>query len=115
MSTALDFDDESYDVVVSFSTIDHISEEENRKKAINEMCRVIKQGEYLIITVPNKWDFYYSYHSNKLQRVDKAVFGYEYQFLPLELKRMLEKNGFRIIDCASTAFNPYHYFDQLIR
>lgn len=72
-------------------------------------------GGHLVVTVPNKWDFCYSYHSNKLQREGKAIFGYEYQFSPLELKRMLEKNGFRIIDCASTAFNPYSYFDHLIR
>jgi len=42
-ATALDFDDESYDVVVSFSTIDHILGKGNRMKAISEMCRVLKR------------------------------------------------------------------------
>ena len=79
------------------------------------MCRVLKRGGYLIVTIPNKWDFYYSYHSNKLQREGKAIFGYEYQFSPLELKKMLTSNGLRIIDCASTAFNPLSYFDRLLR
>jgi SAM-dependent methyltransferase len=50
-------------MVVSFSAIDHIPGKENRAKAVSEMCRVLRGG-YLIITVPNKWDFYYSYHSN---------------------------------------------------
>jgi ubiquinone/menaquinone biosynthesis C-methylase UbiE len=113
--TNLDLEDESYDVVVSFSTIDHITGKENRVKAISEMFRVLKRGGYLVITVPNSWDFYYSYHSNKCQREGKAIFGYEYQFSPLELKRMLTMNGFKIINCASTAFNPYSYFDRLLK
>ncbi len=114
-ATNLDLENEYYDVVVSFSTIDHIPGKENREKAISEMCRVLKKRGYLVVTVPNKWDFYYSYHSNKLQREGKAVFGYEYQFSPLELKKMLTTNGLQIIECASTAFNPYSYFDQLLR
>lgn len=114
-ATRLDLRDEYYDIVVSFSTIDHIPGKEYRIRAVNEMCRVLKPGGYLIVTVPNRWDFYYSYHSNKLQREGKAIYGYEYQFSPLELKKMMTANGLTIIDCASTAFNPYSYFDQLLR
>ena len=113
--TRLDIEDDRYDVVVSFSTIDHIPGKEKRMKAISEMCRLLNRLGYLIITVPNKWDFYYSYRSNKLQKEGKAVFGYEYQFSPLELKKMLTYNGLKIIDCASTSFNPCSYFDQLLR
>lgn len=114
-ATGLELENEYYDVVVSFSTIDHIPGKENRVKAISEMCRVLKPGGYLIVTVPNRWDLYYSYRSNKLQREGKAIFGYEYQFSPLELKKILTSNGLTIIDCASTAFSPYSYFDQLLR
>lgn len=113
--TKLDLENEYYDVVLSFSTIDHISGEENRIRAISEMCRVLKPGGYLVITVPNKWDFYYSYHSNKFQRKGTAIFGYEYQFSPLKLKKILTSSGLKIIDCASTAFNPYSYFDRLLK
>jgi len=72
-------------------------------------------GGYLVVTVPNKWDFYYSYHSNKVQRKGKAIFGYEYQFSPLELRKMITSNGLEILDCASTSFNPLFYPDQLLR
>ena len=114
-ATNLPLENEQYDIVVSFSTIDHIPGKENREKAISEMYRVLKRGGYLVITVPNRWDLYYFYRSNKLQREGKAVFGYEYQFSPLELKRMLTSKGCRIVDCASTAFNPCSYFDRLLR
>jgi ubiquinone/menaquinone biosynthesis C-methylase UbiE len=113
-ATNLVIEDEYYDVVVSFSTIDHIPGNENRVKAVKEMSRVIKPGGYLVITVPNRWDIIYSYRSNKLQKAKKAVFGYEYQFSPLELKKMIMSNGLKIIECASTIFNPYSYLDRLL-
>ena len=114
-STKLNLENEYYDVVVSFSTIDHIPGKENRMKAVTEMCRVLKSGGYLVITVPNRWDRKYSYISNKLQRGGKAIFGYEYQFSPLELKKMLTSNGLKIIDYASTSFNPHSYLDRALR
>ena len=114
-ATKLGLRDEFYDIVVSFSTIDHIPGSDNRYRAICEMVRVLKPGGCLVITVPNKWDLYYSYHSNLAQRRGTAVFGYEHQFSPIELRRMLVSAGLRVVDCASTAFNPYSYFDRLLR
>ncbi|MEM3433400.1 MAG: methyltransferase domain-containing protein [Candidatus Methanomethyliaceae archaeon] len=114
-ATALPIQSGSYDVVVAFSTIDHIPGREERAKAIREISRVLKQGGVFVITVPNRWDLYYSYRSNKAQREGKAPFGYEYQFSPLELRKMLIAEGFRIVDCASTSFNPHSYFDRFLR
>ncbi|MEM3627527.1 MAG: methyltransferase domain-containing protein [Candidatus Bathyarchaeia archaeon] len=113
-ATSLPMKSESYDVVFTFSTIDHIPRRDQRTAAIQEISRVLKQGGFLVITVPNKWDLWYSYHSNKAQREGKAPFGYEYQFSPLELRKMLITNGFRIVECASTSFNPHSYFDRLL-
>jgi len=114
-ATKLDLEDELYDVVVSFSTIDHIPGRENRAKAISEMCRVLKQGGYLVVTVPNRWDIYWTYRNWTMQRQNRSPYGYAYAFPPLELRRMITANGLKIIDCASTFFNPYSYFDQLLR
>jgi ubiquinone/menaquinone biosynthesis C-methylase UbiE len=113
--TRLKFEDETYDVVTAFSSIDHIPGREDRRRAVSEMCRVLKKGGYLVITVPNKWDVIYSYRSNKLQRNGGAVYGYEYQFSPLELRSMLLFQGLSLIDSASTSFNPNSYFDWLLR
>jgi len=87
--THLELKDKYYDIVTSFSTIDHIHGKENRIEAIKQMHRVLKPGGHMVITVPNKWDIRYSYISNRLQRKQEAIFGYEYQFSPLELKKML--------------------------
>ena len=78
--TDLDARDEYYDVVIAFSTIDHIPSHEKRIKAINEMSRVLKRDGYMVITIPNRWDVRFSYHSRKLQKKGEAIYGYEYRF-----------------------------------
>ena len=45
----------------------------------------------------------------------KAIFGYEYQFSPMDLKQLLKANGLKIIDFTSPSFNRYSYFDRLLR
>lgn len=49
--TALEFPDESFDVVYCYHVLEHIRE---YKKAILEMSRVLKKGGLLYLGVPNK-------------------------------------------------------------
>ena len=65
---SLPFEDESFDITVSFSTIDHIPDGDVRKRAIEEMARVTRKAGHVIITVPNKLDLYAWYGSSKAQR-----------------------------------------------
>jgi len=90
-ATAMLFDDETFDVVFSFSVIDHIPSHQAREKAIAEMARVCKTGGHVIITVPNRWNIPYALWSKKQQKDNSAFFGYEYQFSPLELKKLMKK------------------------
>lgn len=55
--TELPFDDNSFDVVVSFETIEHISEEQQHL-FLKETKRVLKKDGILIISTPDK--LYYS-------------------------------------------------------
>jgi ubiquinone/menaquinone biosynthesis C-methylase UbiE len=111
----LPFADNLFDAVVSFSTIDHIPSEQGREAAIREMCRVAKVGGYVVVTVPNRWDVLYTHRSRRLQRQGTAIFAYEYQFSPLELREMLISNGCRIVSVASTNYNPLSHIDRLLR
>lgn len=49
--TRLDFDDNFFDMVCTFETIEHIKD---YQKAIGEIYRVLKPGGMLIISTPNK-------------------------------------------------------------
>ncbi len=57
---------------------------------------------YAIITVPNKWSYFYYLHSKRTQKNKTSLLGYEHCFSPSELKRLLEESGFKILDFAST-------------
>jgi SAM-dependent methyltransferase len=100
-SAELPFNDESFDVVLSFSTIDHIPGRAKRKSVCSEIFRVTRRGGYSIVTVPNRLSVFYSIRSKRKQKEDFRSW-YEYCFTPLELKKLLMRAGFEIVDFAST-------------
>lgn len=111
----LPFEDESFDVSLCFSTIDHIPGANNRQKVVNEMARVTRKGGHVVITVPNKLSFPSYYFDRKRLREGKCEYTYAHWFSPWELRQMLAISDLKIIDCASNAFNPDSYFDLLLR
>lgn len=100
-ATAMAFADNTFDVVVSFSTIDHIPTPEGRARAVAEMARVCKPGGQVVITVPNRWNLPYVLWSRWQQRNNTAFFGYEYQFSPRELHRLMSASGLRPVQFVS--------------
>jgi len=113
---SLPLKDESIDVVVSFSTIEHIPHEAKRKKSIEEIYRVLKKGGAFAITTSNRWNITYARWSKKMMMQEKTDFGYEYLFSPLELRRLLKSNNFRLVRFASelTILEPGEGYPRLI-
>jgi SAM-dependent methyltransferase len=99
--TALPFEDGSFDVVVSMSTVDHVPEPASRQRFINEMARVTGPGGRVVITVPNRWSRGYAQRA-KLDPGSAPVF-YEYCFSPLEFRRMVTDAGLRISRFTSSS------------
>lgn len=50
--TKIPFPDKSFDLVVSFATIEHVGSRENQHKFIAELCRL---GFAVCIATPNRW------------------------------------------------------------
>ncbi|MBI5077299.1 class I SAM-dependent methyltransferase [Candidatus Falkowbacteria bacterium] len=48
----LPFKDNSFDLVVSFATIEHVGDNENQKMFMRELCRV---GKTICVSTPNRW------------------------------------------------------------
>jgi len=102
-ATELPFDDNYFDVSFSFSTLEHIPENEKREKAFKELIRVTKKGGYVIITVPNKLNFGKYIRSIKMQKNGTSPFGYEHHYTPTQLKKILIQNGVKPLFFCSSA------------
>lgn len=118
----LPFKNESFDIAVSFSTIEHIPGKKNREKAIKEMVRVTKKGGYLVITVPNRLNFYTYREHKKLMKLGRNDFGYECFYTPWQLRKLLVKNELKILYFISELWLPGGYpyysfriFNKLVR
>lgn len=99
----LPYEDNFFDVVCSFSTLEHIPDEQKRNKSFSELIRVTKSGGYVIITVPNKLNFGKYIRSKNMQRKGTSPFGYEHHYTPWELKNILIRNGVEPIFYCSSA------------
>jgi len=98
----LPFEDNTFDVSVSMSTIDHIPSPEARQKAVDEMARTTKQGGYVIVTVPNWWCLPYAAGIRKMTREKTLHYGYAHLFSPIEIRKMAERAGLRRVSFASS-------------
>ncbi len=53
-ATSMPFAEGAFDLVTSFSVIDHLPSKIEARKAIMEFSRVVKQGGHVVVTVPNR-------------------------------------------------------------
>ena len=88
----LPFENDSFDIVFSFGTIEHIRENE---QAVEEAFRVLKSGGLFVTGVNNKLDMWFSYFVNEAtNRVFKKITSYEPSYFPWEQRNWLKKAGF---------------------
>jgi SAM-dependent methyltransferase len=109
---ALPFDDGTFDVAVSMSTVDHIPSAESRQKAVEEMARTTKPGGHVIVTVPNRWCLPYAAGVARMTRRQTLHYGYVHLFSPVEIRRMGERAGLRPIAFASSIAPPEVRLDE---
>jgi len=90
--TKLQFADNSFDIVLSFSTIEHIPDKKLREKAVLEMARVTRMGGNVIITVPNRYSTFYFAH-NRNKKLGISDYEYAYLYTPFELRNIMKLAG----------------------
>src|SRR5262249_12988670 len=91
----LPFEDNTFDLSVSMSTVDHIPSAEARQKAVDEMARTTKPGGHVVLTVPNWWCLPYAAGIWKMTREKTLHYGYAHLFSPREIRKMGEQAGLR--------------------
>ncbi|MDA1060589.1 MAG: class I SAM-dependent methyltransferase [bacterium] len=111
----LPLDDHDVDVAIAIASLHHIPSKELRKKAIQEMCRILKKKGTLIISNWNlfqpKYKKYiwkarlrhilslgkYEWRDTFIPWGKSGVKRYYYAFTKKELQKLLTHNGFKII------------------
>lgn len=92
--TALDFSDESFDLVCALDIIEHVGDD---LAAFSELARVTRPGGVLLISVP--------LHAGNWTAFDDLV-GHGRRYEPAEIVKRLEEGGFEIERSAVYGMQP---------
>lgn len=95
-ATNLPFPENTFDLVTSFSVIDHIPPKAQAYRAISEFARVIFPNGHVVVTVPNKLFLLGTFMMQIKMNIQKDTF-FEQRFTPKEVARCCKKNNLQII------------------
>ena len=110
----LPFKQNTFDIVFSFGTIEHIRE---NQQAVNEAFRVLKPNGLFISGVNNRLDMWGSYFIYELtNKIFKHMTSYEPTFFPWTQKKWLLNAGFKDVRIDGMLMIPHgmRYADLLI-
>ncbi len=91
-----------YEQAICFDVIEHVKDP---NKVLKEINRILKLGGKLILTVPNRLYLKDSIIPYDFENHIKAIGHIRYGYFHIELKSLLEKNGFR-----TTEYEYYYKF-----
>jgi SAM-dependent methyltransferase len=106
-ATGLPFPDGCFDLVVSFSAIEHIPDASDRFQVFRETARVLKTSGHFVVTVPNRWNIPWDRWLKRALKEGTTDFGYGYNYSPRELKANLQQAGFQPLEFSSDFRLPY--------
>lgn len=88
----LPFRDATFDLVVSFSALEHLPDPADRRRAFSEIARVTRPGGHAAVTVSNRNSLFYFAHRRNM-REGSSDYGYAYLYRPGELRQEIERAG----------------------
>jgi len=94
----LPFENNLFDIIIAAAIIEHLKEP---KKMLDESWRVLKNGGLLIITTP---DPFFNKIAELIGFFDKG--GHEKTYNLKELKKILSKNNFQIVEAKKFMVSP---------
>ncbi len=107
----LPFPDNSFDWAISVATYHHIKGSEERKRAFEELKRIIKPQGEAFLTVWNRRQPRFWFKSKEQQvpwRLrERTVYRYYHLFSYAELRKLLIRTGWEIV--AVSPENSYHF------
>jgi len=109
--SCLPYPDETFDWAISVATYHHLTGNEERQTALNELRRVLKPGGEAFITVWNHWQPRFWFKRREVavpwRTKDKTLYRYYYLFSYGELERLVKQTGFQVL--KSFPESSYHF------
>lgn len=114
-ATSIPFKNKMFDAIILISALHNI---ENRDECVRELRRILKENAPAMISVWNKNQPRFFFAKKELfipWRVkDKTYFRYYYLFSKNELKKLLEKNGFFVVEIRGSKEKVFKLFSKNI-
>ena len=98
----LPFPDGTFDLVFHQGLLEHFR---NPGDMIAEHHRVLKKGGHILVDVPQRWH-YYTPLKHAMIAAGKWFAGWETEFSPRELEKMLREKSFTVVDTYGEWLNP---------
>jgi SAM-dependent methyltransferase len=108
---ALPFDADSFDAIVSNSTLDHFADESQFVLSLKELARVLRPGGHLVITMDNPLNPLLALRNRLPRRFSRWLrrgFPYDAGWTcgPSRLRELLEAQGFEVRDQTAILHAP---------
>ena len=117
---SLPYSDKSFDWAIAIATYHHIQGDEQRRKALRELRRVLKPGAQAFITVWNRWQprfWLKGKEANIAWKLrGKILHRYYHLFSYPELHKLLTEAGFQVVSiCPEKSYRfPIKLFSRNI-
>ena len=96
------FKNNFFDYALMLASLHHIETKEKRFKSLEELHRILKNNGIALITVWNKWQLRFLFSKKnayiKWKVKDKIYYRYYYLFNYFELKNLIKKINFKILE-----------------
>jgi len=93
----------TYDAIFHQGFLEHFTDP---AALVQEQRRVLRRGGYLLVDVPQRYNFYTLYKRRLIQLGRWQYGGWEREFSYLELKRLLQANSFSIVTAYGRGYFP---------
>ena len=98
----LPFKNNFFDYALMLASLHHLETKEKRIKTLEELYRVLKKDGIVLITVWNKWQLRFLFSKKntfiRWKVKDKIYYRYYYLFNYFELKNLIKKFNFKILE-----------------
>lgn len=115
----LSFADDSMELIISNSTLDHFQQAEEIERSLAELRRVLAPGGLLLVTMDNPWNPVVAFRNrlpkSLLGRSSLAPYFVGHTYSLTELKHALESHGLEVVRHGHLMHVPRIFFLHLCR